>query len=96
MRNGNRRKMTWTLKTFNNLRFRPRHTLKNRVAEIKDFGNGYGIEVEEHLSGYDVTILKDGEMYTKSYIANDVMTRLTAEEVTEVMKKVQNLVKFTY
>lgn len=88
--------MAWTLKTFNNLRFRPRHTLENRVAEIKDFGNGYGIEVEEHLAGYDATILKNGEVYTKSYIANDMMTRLTADEVTEVMKKVQNLVKFTY
>jgi hypothetical protein len=88
--------VVWVIKTFNDLRFRTRDSLKNRTAEIKDFGNGYGIEVEEHLSGYDVTILKDGEMYTKTYIANDVLARLTAEEVADVMKKVQNLVKFTY
>ena len=49
---------------------------------------GYGLT--HSLAGYDVTILKDGKMYTKTHITNDVITRLTATEVTEVMKKVQN------
>ena len=88
--------MVWTIKTFNDLRFRTRCITENPVAEILDFGNGYGIEVEEHLAGYDATITKEGEMYTKTYIANDIMTRLTADEVTTVMKKIQKLGNFGY
>lgn len=84
------------IKTFNDLRFKQEDKLKNSIARVDNFGNGYGIEVEEHLAGYDVTILKDGEMYIKTYIASGVLKRLSAEEVTGVMKKVQNLVKFTY
>jgi len=96
MRKRNKRKAMWKIKTFNDLRFTAGSTLGNRVAKIKDFGNGYGIEVEEHLAGYDATIMKDDEAYTKTYIANDVMTRLSAEELSELMRKIQNLGKFTY
>ena len=87
----NKRRVVWTIKTFNDLRFRAKSITENPIAEITDFGNGYGVTVEEHLLGYDVTIMKDGEMCTKTYIANDVIIHLTADEVTEVMKKIQNL-----
>jgi hypothetical protein len=67
----------------------------NRSAAM-DFGNGYGVAVEEHLSGYDVVIIKDSVPTDKTYIPSESLLRLDTVGVTEIMKKVQNFVKFTY
>jgi hypothetical protein len=84
------------IKTFNDLRFKQKDKLKNSIARIDDFGNGYGIGVEEHLVGYDITILKDGKPTDKTYIPSESLLRLDPPAVTEIMRKVQNFVKFTY
>ena len=86
----------WTRKTFNDLHFIQTAKIKNVSARIDDFGNGYGIEVESHLMGYDVTILKYGKMYTKTHIASGVIRRVSEAEVGEIMRKLQMIVKFSY
>jgi hypothetical protein len=88
--------VVWVIKTFNDLRFKQKDKLKNSIARIDNFGKGYGIEVEEHLMGYDVTILKDGEVTDRTYIPSESLLRLDPAGVTEIMKKVQDFVKFTY
>ena len=54
------------------------------------------MEVEHCLIGYNVVVLKNGEPTTKTYIPNKSLLKLTEDEVTDIMKKVQNFVKFTY
>ena len=88
--------MTWTKKTFRDLKFKQKTKIENPTARIDDFGNGYGIEVESHLMGYDVTILKHGKMYTKTHITDTIIKRLTSEEVAAVMEKLQLIVRFSY
>jgi hypothetical protein len=88
--------VVWIIKTFKDLQFKQKDKLKNSIARIDNFGKGYGIEVEEHLMGYDVTILKDGEATDRTYLPSESLLRLNQEGVTEIMKKVQNFVKFTY
>ena len=95
MQNGNKPRMGWEIKTFKDLRFISKNLISTPVAEM-DFGNGYGILVDAHLVGYDVTILKAKKPTTKTYIPQKSLRRLTEEEVTEIMRQVQDFVKFTY
>ena len=88
--------MVWIIKTFKDLQFKQEDKLKNSIARIDNFGNGYGIEVEEHLAGYDVIILKNGQPTDRTYIPSESLLRLDPAGVTDMMKKVQNFVKFTY
>jgi hypothetical protein len=85
----------WTLKTFDDLKFVSKNLITNPTATM-DFGNGYGVEVERCLVGYNVVVLKNGEPTTKTYIPSKSLLKLTEDEVTDTMKKVQNFVKFTY
>jgi len=86
----------WVKKTFSDLKFKRKTKIDNPVARIEDFGNGYGVEVESHLLGYDVTILKYGKMYTKTHITDSVMKTLSLEEVGAVMENLQLIVRFSY
>jgi hypothetical protein len=64
-----------------------------------DFENGYGVSVVSHTYSYggkdglfEVAVLgKDGNLTYDTPVTNDVIGYLTEEDVTDVMKQVQNL-----
>jgi len=64
-----------------------------------DFENGYGVSVVSHTYSYggkdglfEVAVLgKDGNLTYDTPVTNDVVGYLTEEDVTDVMKQVQNL-----
>ena len=87
------------MKTFKDLEFK-QHSVDptGKHAVIEDFGNGYGISV---VSGgmfytsenkpYEIAVLhKDSICYTTP-ITDDVIGYQTAEQVTEIMKQIQEL-----
>jgi hypothetical protein len=62
------------------------------------FKNGYGVSVlrgtlfySNGVDTYEVAVLKDGHITYHTKITNDVLGHLSKKEVTEVMKKVQEL-----
>jgi hypothetical protein len=63
------------------------------------FENGYGVSVVSHTYSYggkdglfEVAVLgKDGNLTYDTPVTNDVIGYLTEEDVTDVMKQVQNL-----
>jgi hypothetical protein len=63
------------------------------------FENGYGVSVVSHTYSYggkdglfEVAVLgKDGNLTYDTPVTNDVIGYLTEEDVTDVMKKVQEL-----
>jgi hypothetical protein len=84
------------MKTFKNLRFKS-HPFRGQMASMY-FKNGYGVSVlcgtAFHSNGvdtYEVAILRDGEITYDTDITDDVLGHLSKKEVTEVMKKVQEL-----
>ena len=63
---------------------------------VMEFENGYGVSVifgEQFYSNgidtYEVAVLKDGVLCYKTYITDNVVAYITEEEVTEIMRKVQ-------
>ena len=67
---------------------------------IMEFENGYGVSVifgEQFYSNgidtYEVAVLKDGFICYKTYITDNVVAYQTENEVTEIMRKVQELNK---
>ena len=64
-----------------------------------DFENGYGVSVVSHTYSYggkdglfEVAVLgKDGNLTYDTPVTNDVIGYLTEEDVTDVMKQVQEL-----
>jgi hypothetical protein len=63
------------------------------------FENGYGVSVVSHTYSYggkdglfEVAVLgKDGDLTYDTPVTNDVVGYLTEEDVTDVMKQVQEL-----
>jgi hypothetical protein len=89
------------MKTFQDLEFKD-HSLSSIYPEAKqariDFDNGYGVSVifgscfySNGVDTYEVGVLKDGSLTYDTHITNDVIGGLTADEVTEIMKQVQEL-----
>ena len=83
-------------KTFEDLKF------KDESKWIKSarmsFPNGYGISVvcgdlttSDGVDTYEVGVLRNGQLYYDSPITNDVLVHQTASEVTEIMKRIQDL-----
>lgn len=88
------------MKTFNDLKFdrevNPLGSFMDRAS--LQFPNGYGISVirgtysyggDEGL--YECAVLKDDKLYYDSPITDDVIGYCDEDEVTEVMKQIQEL-----
>ena len=93
------------MKTFQDLVFE-RHTVaidtlpdyKDAKQAVLDFDNGYGISViigrcfySNGIDTYGVAVMKEGNICYSTPITDDVIGRLTTEQVTEVMKQIQEL-----
>ena len=76
--------------------------LAKEYAESKqakmNFENGYGISVlfgsmfySNGIDTYEVGILKNGTLCYATPITNDVIGYITAAEVTDIMRKIQEL-----
>lgn len=63
-----------------------------------NFENGYGVSVllgsmfySNGIDTYEVGILKNGSLCYDTPITNDVIGYITADEVNEIMRKIQEL-----
>lgn len=85
------------MKTFNDLKFES-HPLGFGMRATADFDNGYGVSVvcgdlfySNGMDTYELAVTKDGYICYDTPITNDVIGYLSEDEVTEVMKRVQEL-----
>ena len=88
------------LKEFCDLKFEPHPTIRESgsLQAVMNFGNGYGVSVllgemfySNGVDTYEVAVLKDGHLCYDTPITDDVLPRLSEEEVTYVMHLVQML-----
>lgn len=92
-----------SIRTFKDLQFRP-HRLawmegyKDATHAEMEFDNGYTVSVScgemFHSNGYDtyeVGIKVKGMMLYNSPVMDDVMCNQTADDVTSIMKQIQEL-----
>ena len=92
--------MDKSYKTFKDLRFKPQSFL-NGLQAILFFPNGYGISVVRNVLSrttvdtWEIAILKGTESdYDLCYdtpITNDVIGYCSEEEVSNIMKQIQDL-----
>jgi hypothetical protein len=85
------------MKTFKDLEFRP-HSIGNGVQAVMEFENGYGVSVVKfngsygyHQGLWEVAILYKGSLTYNTHITDDVLGHQTEQDVTDVMKQVQEL-----
>lgn len=93
------------MKTFEDLVFQ-RHPIaidslpdyKDAKQAVLEFDNGYGISVligrcfySNGIDTYEIAVMKDGGIYYSTPITDDVIGRLKADQVSEVMKQIQEL-----
>lgn len=89
------------MKTFNDLEFK-QHAIITGIHAVLDFNNGYGVSVVQGGLGYcdkdtyEVGIRKDGCLYYKTPITGDVLSYQTPEDVTEVMRLLQEFKRDEY
>lgn len=86
------------MKTFDDLKFYPHHYSIDGQQAVLYFGNGYGCSVligkdfySNGIDTYELGVLRDGLLCYDTPITDDVLGYLTKEEVTIVMKKIQQL-----
>jgi hypothetical protein len=89
------------MKTFEDLEFEQLNDSPYMVGKKSrmQFDNGYGVSVVSHTHSYggrsglyEVAVLdKDGLLTYETSVTNDVIGHLTEEDVTNVMKQVQEL-----
>ena len=89
------------MKTFEDLEFEQLNDEPFMVGKKGRmyFDNGYGVSVVSHTYSYggkdglfEVAVLgKDGNLTYDTPVTNDVIGYLTEEDVTDVMKQVQEL-----
>ena len=84
------------MKEFKDLKFEP-HSLGGSHAVI-NFKNGYGASIlvgkrfySNGIDTYELAVLKDGRLCYDTYITNDVIGRITKDEVTALMIQIQSL-----
>ena len=72
----------------------------NSKHAVMEFKNGYGVSVifgdqfcSNGIDTYEVAVLKDGILNYKTYITDSVVAYQTEDEVTEIMRKVQEFNK---
>lgn len=94
------------LKTFDDLKFRP-HSSGDGFSGRIDFDNGYGVSVIRFKLGFDgsycsytsnekeweLAVLHNGSLNYDTPITNDVVGHLSDDDVTEIMRKIQELPK---
>lgn len=85
------------MKTFKDLQFGP-HKLGVGIHAIMYFDNGYGVSVvcgelfySNGIDTYEVAILHNGDITYSTDITEDVLGRQTADQVSEIMRRVQKL-----
>ena len=88
------------MKTFKDLQFKPHPNWSDGVQATMDFDNGYGVSViksEFSYGGsdgkYELAVIKDGQCCYDTPITDDVLGHLEESDVTDAMKKVQELAK---
>jgi len=86
------------MKTFKDLIFKTGTGFSAGSFAKMHFPNGYGISVvlgEQNYSNgintYEVAVLKGQDLWYDTPITNDVLGWQDTEEVTEIMKQIQNL-----
>lgn len=89
------------MKTFEDLNFKRINEAPFMVGKKARmmFENGYGVSVVSHTFSYggkdgkyELAVLdSNGELTYETPITNDVMGYLESEEVTNIMKDIQNL-----
>lgn len=86
-------------KTFYDLEFKEhaRMPLYSTQARM-DFPNGYGVSVvtgqyayTDENGPYELAVMRNGELCYTTPITDDVLGYLTAEDVTRIMKQIQDL-----
>jgi hypothetical protein len=94
------------MKTFKDISFSP-HTTGSGLMGRVQFDNGYGVSVVRFkISGsygsctnneneWELAVLKNNKLCYDTYITDDVMGHLSENEVTDIMKKIQDLPKAT-
>lgn len=85
------------LKTFEDLEFKP-HPVPGNTRAYMAFENDYGISVlfgkDFYLNGidtYEVAVWYKDEITYDTDITDDVIPRITKDEVFEIMKQIQQL-----
>lgn len=80
------------------LPFSLRKDYENAKQATMDFDNGYGVSVliggcfySNGVDTYEVAVMKNGAICYDTPITDDVIGRITSDEVTEIMKQVQKL-----
>ena len=86
------------MKTFKDLEFKPHPNFGSFNTQARlDFDNGYGISVVNgkmaycNENEYEVAIFKNGSICYTTPITDDVLGYNSPENVTEIMKQIQEL-----
>lgn len=86
------------MKTFDDLKFYPHGWAVDAKHAVLHFDNGYGCSVligndfySDGIETYELAVLHDDLICYDTPITDDVLGYLTKEEVTIVMKKIQQL-----
>jgi len=86
------------MKTFKDLEFKP-HPIGNGLQATMNFDNDYGVSVVKFNGSYrfnkdlwEVAILYKDALTYNTDITDDVLGYQTDQDVTDVMKKVQDLI----
>ena len=86
------------LKTFKDLAFEPIEELKGSKQAIMNFENRYGVSVlfgkhfySNGIDTYEVGVLHNGHLTYNTDITDDVISNVSEGEVSDIMRKVQEL-----
>ena len=89
------------MKTFKDLKFEEHSYAKyykGAKQATMNFENGFGVSVligscfySNGVNSYELAVLKNGNLCYDSGLTEDVFGRLSAREVTKIMKQVQQL-----
>jgi len=85
------------MKEFGDLKFNAHPNIVGKQALMK-FENGYSVSVlygsmfySNGVDTYELAVLKDGRIDYSTPITDDVLGYITEDEVTDAMKKIQEL-----
>jgi hypothetical protein len=86
------------MKTFNDLEFKQLDSFLNGIQSRTHFDNGYGVSVVKHEYSYggkdglyELAVLKGDELCYDTSVTSDVEGYLSEDEVTELLKQIQEL-----
>ena len=86
------------MKTFNDLEFNKLDSFYNGVQARVIFENGYGASVVKHDFSYggkdglyELAVIKDDDLCYTTPVTTDVEGYLSEEDVTELLKQIQEL-----